>query len=71
MGSFAVGSGEGGNGVDYSDSPLWSCLRVGDNVRVPYDVTETRVGILAVVPKSHVSQWLERYGATDEEAGSV
>jgi len=45
-------------------------LRVGDDVRVFYDVTEETVGILAIVPKSEANQWLERYGETDEEGGS-
>ena len=45
-------------------------LRVGDDVRVFYDVTEDTVEVLAIVPKSEASQWLERYGETDEESGS-
>ena len=36
-------------------------LRVGD-VRVFYDVRESTVEILAVVPKSEVSEWLKREG---------
>jgi mRNA interferase RelE/StbE len=36
-------------------------LRI-DEVRVFYDVTETRVEILAIIPKSKVSQWLEEVG---------
>ena len=36
-------------------------LRVGD-VRVFYDVRETRVEILAIVSKSHARLWLERKG---------
>jgi len=36
-------------------------LRV-DEFRVFYDVKETEVEILAVVPKSRASEWLERYG---------
>ncbi len=46
-------------------------LRVGDDVRVFCDVTEDTVEVLAIVPKSEVSQWLERYGQSDEESGSV
>ena len=46
-------------------------LRVGDDIRVFYDVTEATVEVLAVVPKSAADQWLERYGASDEESGSV
>ena len=44
-------------------------LRVGDDVRVFYDVTEDTVEVLAVVPKSEANQGLERYGETDEESG--
>jgi len=36
-------------------------LRVGD-VRVFYDVSETTVGILAIVEKSRANEWLERCG---------
>ena len=36
-------------------------LRV-DEIRVFYDVAETAVEILAVVPKAQAGQWLERYG---------
>jgi len=36
-------------------------LRVGD-IRVFYDVSETTVGILAIVEKSWANEWLERYG---------
>lgn len=36
-------------------------LRVGE-FRVFYDVKETEVEILAIVPKSNASEWLERYG---------
>ena len=40
-------------------------LRVGD-VRVFYDVTETAVEILAIVPKSQAAAWLEQAGEIDE-----
>ena len=43
-------------------------LRVGDDVRVFYDVSEDAVEVLAIVPKSEANQWLERYGETDEES---
>jgi mRNA interferase RelE/StbE len=46
-------------------------LRVGDDVRVFYDVTEGTVEVLAIVSKSAVDEWLERYGETNEEGGSV
>jgi mRNA interferase RelE/StbE len=36
-------------------------LRVGD-VRVFYDVSETTVGILAIVEQSRANEWLERCG---------
>ena len=39
-------------------------LRV-DEFRVFYDVKETEVEILAVVPKSRASEWLERYGGKE------
>ena len=46
-------------------------LRVVDEVRVFYDVTGNAVEVLAVVPKSEANEWLERYGESDEESGSV
>ena len=45
-------------------------LRVGDEVRVFYDVTEDTVEVLAIVPKSAANEWLQRYGDSDEESGS-
>lgn len=45
-------------------------LRVGDGIRVFYDVIECRVEVLAIVPKSEAEQWLERYGESDEEGSS-
>jgi mRNA interferase RelE/StbE len=36
-------------------------LRVGD-VRVFYDVTETTVGVLAIVSKEEADEWLEKAG---------
>ena len=45
-------------------------LRVGNDIRVFYDVTEDRVEVLAMVPKSKTNEWLERYGESDEESGS-
>jgi len=52
-------------------------LRVED-LRVFYDVTETTVEILAIVPKSQVEPWLVQAGKLkaeeeeqDEESGSV
>jgi mRNA-degrading endonuclease RelE of RelBE toxin-antitoxin system len=46
-------------------------LRIGDKIRVFYDVTENRVEVLAIVPKSEVNEWLERYGESDEDGGSI
>ena len=46
-------------------------LRIGDEVRVFYDVAEQAVEVLGIVPKSEVVQWLERYGESDEESGTV
>jgi mRNA-degrading endonuclease RelE of RelBE toxin-antitoxin system len=45
-------------------------LRVGDDIRVFYDVTEDTVEVLAILPKSDANEWLKRYGETDEESGS-
>ena len=46
-------------------------LRVGDEVRVFYDVSANTVEVLAIVPKSQAAEWLERYGRSDEESGPV
>jgi|SRR5208337_2691848 len=46
-------------------------LRVGDDIRVFYDVTEARVEVLAIVSKSEVNAWLAKYGETDETGNSV
>jgi mRNA-degrading endonuclease RelE of RelBE toxin-antitoxin system len=45
-------------------------FRVGDDIRVFYDVTEDTVEVLAIVTTSEVNEWLERYGESDEESGS-
>jgi mRNA-degrading endonuclease RelE of RelBE toxin-antitoxin system len=37
-------------------------LRVGDDIRVFYDVTEKTVEVLAIVPKSEAEAWLEKHG---------
>jgi mRNA interferase RelE/StbE len=36
-------------------------LRIGD-IRVFYDVTESKVQVLAIVAKAHAQEWLERWG---------
>jgi addiction module RelE/StbE family toxin len=46
-------------------------LRVGDNLRVFYDVTEGEVQILAIVAKSEVEAWLREHGESDETSSSV
>ncbi len=46
-------------------------LRVGDEVRVFYDVTEDTVQVLAIVPKSEADAWLAKYGESDEEGGPL
>jgi mRNA interferase RelE/StbE len=46
-------------------------LRVGDDIRVFYDVTADGVEVLAIIPKSQAEQWLERYGESDETGASV
>jgi mRNA-degrading endonuclease RelE of RelBE toxin-antitoxin system len=46
-------------------------LRVGDDVRVFFDVTENVVEVLAIVSKSQADVWLEKHGETDEEDRSV
>lgn len=44
--------------------------RVGDDVRVFFDVTEETVEVLAIVPKSEVNDWVKRYGEGDEKSAS-
>jgi mRNA-degrading endonuclease RelE of RelBE toxin-antitoxin system len=46
-------------------------IRVGDDIRVFYDVTEHAVEILGIVPKSQALEWLERYGENDETSSPV
>jgi mRNA interferase RelE/StbE len=46
-------------------------LRVGDDVRVFYDVSERIVQVLAVVPKSEADAWLAKHGESDEASGPV
>lgn len=46
-------------------------LRVGDEIRIFYDVGEGTVEVLAIVTKANANDWLERHGETDEESGSV
>jgi mRNA interferase RelE/StbE len=44
-------------------------LRVGDDIRVFYDVSVDPVAVLAIVSKARANEWLERYGESDEEGG--
>ena len=37
-------------------------LRVGEEIRVFYDVTAAMVEVLAIVAKSDADEWLERHG---------
>jgi mRNA interferase RelE/StbE len=46
-------------------------LRVGDEIRVFYDVSEQTVEVLAIVAKSDAEKWLERHGESNEESGAV
>src|SRR5690349_18159069 len=40
-------------------------LRVGDDIRVFYDVIEDVVEVLAVVPKAEADAWLAKHGESD------
>lgn len=46
-------------------------LRVGDDIRVFFDVTEEGVQVLAIAPKSEVDAWLAKHGESDETSSSV
>ena len=46
-------------------------LRVGDDIRVFYDVIEGVVQVLAIVPKSEADAWLAKHGESDETSGPV
>ena len=46
-------------------------LRVGDDVRVFYDVADGVVQILAIVPKSNADAWLTKHGESDETDSTV
>jgi mRNA-degrading endonuclease RelE of RelBE toxin-antitoxin system len=46
-------------------------LRIGDDIRVFYDVTENEVHVLAIVSKSEVDTWLAKHGERDEKSSSV
>ena len=46
-------------------------LRVKDDVRVFYDVTEDAVEILGIVQKSEALQWLQQFGEDDETSRPI
>jgi mRNA interferase RelE/StbE len=46
-------------------------LRVGDDIRVFYDVTEEMVQVLAIVLKSEADAWLAKHGESDETGSTV
>jgi mRNA interferase RelE/StbE len=46
-------------------------LRVGDDVRVFFDVKDDVVEVLAIVPKSEAETWLEKHGESDETGSSL
>lgn len=46
-------------------------LRVGDDIRVFYDVTKKAVQVLAIVLKSEAESWLAKHGESDETSTSV
>jgi mRNA-degrading endonuclease RelE of RelBE toxin-antitoxin system len=46
-------------------------LRVGDDIRVFYDVAEQEVQVLAIVPKADAEAWLAKHGESDETSPSV
>jgi mRNA-degrading endonuclease RelE of RelBE toxin-antitoxin system len=46
-------------------------LRVGDDIRVFYDVIDDVVQILAIIPKSEADSWLAKHGDSDETSSSV
>ena|SRR5438067_2081761 len=46
-------------------------LRVGDDIRVFFDVNDDMVEVLAIILKSDADTWLEKHGESDEEDSSV
>lgn len=46
-------------------------LRVGDDIRVFYNVIEETVEVVAIVRKSAADAWLEKHGESDEEGSTV
>ena len=46
-------------------------LRVGDDIRVFYDVKDDAVEVLAIVAKSEADAWLAKEGESDETSSSL
>ncbi len=46
-------------------------LRVGDDIRVFYDVNDDAVEVLAIVAKSDADAWLAKHGESDETDRTV
>src|SRR5216110_244471 len=46
-------------------------LRVVDDIRVFYDVSENIVEVLAIVPKSQADAWLAKHGESDETNSAI
>lgn len=46
-------------------------LRIDDEIRLFYDVTENTVQVLAIVVKSDADAWLAKHGESDEENPTV
>jgi mRNA interferase RelE/StbE len=46
-------------------------LRVGDDVRVFYDLVDSVVLVLAMVSKSDADAWLKKHGESDETGSAV
>jgi mRNA-degrading endonuclease RelE of RelBE toxin-antitoxin system len=46
-------------------------LRVGDDIRVFFDVTDDLVEVLAIISKSEADAWLEKHGESNEDDSSI
>jgi mRNA-degrading endonuclease RelE of RelBE toxin-antitoxin system len=46
-------------------------LRVGNDIRVFYDVNNDTVEVLAIIDKSDADNWLDEYGEEDETSGPI
>src|SRR5437588_11374375 len=46
-------------------------LRVGDDIRVFYDVTEEAVQVLVIVQKSEADAWPAKHGENNETSSSI